>query len=719
MKKSKAAVILAVILAAFVGLAYYASIILSSTGIGEDMSIPLGLDLSGGVSITYQVVDENPSAEDMSDTIYKLQKRVDSYSTEASVYQVGDDRITVEIPGVQDANQILEDLGNPGSLEFQMPDGTVFMTGDMVADAQAATQTDTYGNKEYVVALKLTDEGAKIFGEVTSENIGKNLPIVYDGETISYPRVQTAITGGEAQITGMADFEEAETLATQIRIGSLSLQLSELESSVVGAQLGSQAISSSLKAGAIGLAIVMVFMIIMYAVPGIAASLALAIYTTLVIATLYLFEITLTLPGIAGIILGIGMAVDANVIVFARIREEIATGKSVQTSMKIGFQKAMSAILDGNITTLIASVVLMALGSGTVKGFAYTLMIGIILSLFTAMVVTRYILYSLYALGLKSEKLYGRAKERKSIDFIGKKAVFFTISGIIIAAGLISMGVHSATEGKALNYGLDFMGGTSTTADFGKDMSIEDIENDIVPYVEKVTEDSDVQATKVEGTTQVTIKTRTLSLDERQELEDTLAENCDVDASTITSQSISSTISGEMRSDALKAVIVSCIFMLLYIWFRFKDIRFAASAILALVHDVLVVITVYALVRISVGSTFIACVLTIVGYSINDTIVIFDRIRENLALKTGKQTAEELREVANKSLTQTLSRSINTSITTFIMVVMLYILGVASIRDFSLPLMAGLVCGAYSSICIATELWYVMKVHLGKNKATK
>ena len=719
MKKSKAAVILAVILAAFVGLAYYASIILSSTGIGEDMSIPLGLDLSGGVSITYQVVDENPSAEDMSDTIYKLQKRVDSYSTEASVYQVGDDRITVEIPGVQDANQILEDLGNPGSLEFQMPDGTVFMTGDMVADAQAATQTDTYGNKEYVVALKLTDEGAKIFGEVTSENIGKNLPIVYDGETISYPRVQTAITGGEAQITGMADFEEAETLATQIRIGSLSLQLSELESSVVGAQLGSQAIASSLKAGAIGLAIVMVFMIVMYAVPGIAASLALAIYTTLVIATLYLFDITLTLPGIAGIILGIGMAVDANVIVFARIREEIATGKSVQTSMKIGFQKAMSAILDGNITTLIASVVLMALGSGTVKGFAYTLMIGIILSLFTAMVVTRYILYSLYALGLKSEKLYGRAKERKSIDFIGKKAVFFTISGIIIAAGLISMGVHSATEGKALNYGLDFMGGTSTTADFGKDMTIEDIENDIIPYVEKVTGDSDVQATKVEGTTQVTIKTRTLSLDERQELEDTLAENCDVDASTITSQSISSTISGEMRSDALKAVIVSCIFMLLYIWFRFKDIRFAASAILALVHDVLVVITVYALVRISVGSTFIACVLTIVGYSINDTIVIFDRIRENLALKTGKQNAEELREVANKSLTQTLSRSINTSITTFIMVVMLYILGVASIRDFSLPLMAGLVCGAYSSICIATELWYVMKVHLGKNKATK
>ena len=716
MKKSKAAVIMAVILAAFLGLAYYASLILSSTGVGEDMSIPLGLDLSGGVSITYQVMDENPSAEDMSDTIYKLQKRVDSYSTEASVYQVGDDRITVEIPGVQDANQILEELGNPGSLEFQKPDGTVFLTGDMVADAQAATTTDEYGNKEYIVELTLTDEGAKIFGEVTAENVGQILAIVYDGETIRYPRVQNAITGGQAQITGMSSFEDANMLATQIRIGSLSLELSELESSVVGAQLGSQAISSSLKAGAIGLIIVMIFMIVMYAVPGIAAALALAIYTALVIATLYLFEITLTLPGIAGIILGVGMAVDANVIVFARIREEIATGKSVQTSLKIGFQKAMSAILDGNITTLIAAIVLMALGSGSVKGFAYTLMIGIILSMFTAMVVTRYILYSLYSLGIKNEKFYGRAKQRKNINFIGKRAIFFAASGIVIAAGLISMGVHSVTEGKALNYGLDFMGGTSTTADFGKDMTIEEIESDIIPYVEKVTGDSDVQATRVEGTTQITIKTRTLSLDERQALDESLVNNCGVDESTITSQSISSTISGEMRADAIKAVIVSCIFMLIYIWFRFKDIRFAASAILALVHDVLVVITVYALVRISVGSTFIACVLTIVGYSINDTIVIFDRIRENLALMTARQTKENLADVANKSLTQTLSRSINTSITTFIMVVMLYIFGVASIRDFSLPLMAGLICGAYSSICIATELWYVMKVHFGKNK---
>ena len=759
MKKSKGVAIIAIILACLIGLGYYTSTIMSATSTSQKKTdnkteaegIKLGLDLSGGVSITYRIKDKNPSKKDINDTVAKLEERAESYSTEYAVYPVGDDRITVEIPGVYDANAVLEDLGSPGSLYFivqkdsdgnenysydsstgeyklnydiqnLVDNGSVIMDGNDVKSANAAyNQTSSTSTKEPVVQLTLKKKAADVFGEATTKaaSSGESIGIYYDDHFISVPKVESAIKDGSCVINGMSDYDEAEQLATFIRVGAINLKLEEMESSVAGAQLGGKALSSSVKAAIIGLILVMLFMILNYSLSGVVASIGLAIYTTVTVALIYLFEITLTLPGIAGVILGIGMAVDANVIVFARIREEIATGKSVQTSMKIGFQKAMSAILDGNITTLIAAVVLMALGSGTVKGFAYTLMIGIILSLFTAMVVTRYILYSLYALGLKDEKLYGRAKERKSIDFIGKKAVFFTISGIIIAAGLISMGVHSATEGKALNYGLDFMGGTSTTADFGKDMSIEDIEKDIVPYVEKVTGDSDVQATKVEGTTQVTIKTRTLSLDERQELEDTLAENCDVDASTITSQSISSTISGEMRSDALKAVIVSCIFMLLYIWFRFKDIRFAASAILALVHDVLVVITVYALVRISVGSTFIACVLTIVGYSINDTIVIFDRIRENLALKTGKQNAEELREVANKSLTQTLSRSINTSITTFIMVVMLYILGVASIRDFSLPLMAGLVCGAYSSICIATELWYVMKVHFGKNKATK
>ena len=715
MKKGKAAVILIAIVAALAGLIYYASIILSSTGAGENMNIPLGLDLSGGVSITYQVMDDDPSAEDMSDTIYKLQKRVESYSTESSVYQVGDDRITVEIPGVTDANSILEELGNPGSLEFQKADGTVYMTGDQVADAKAVTTQDDYGNKKFVVQLTLTDEGAKTFAEVTSENVGNYLPIVYDGETISYPRVQNAITGGNAEITGMSSYAEAEELATQIRIGSLSLELKELESNVVGAQLGSQALATSLKAAVIGLAIVIIFMIVMYAVPGIASAIGLAVYTTLVVAIIYLFEITLTLPGIAGIILGIGMAVDANVIIFARIREEIAAGKSVRTAMQTGFQKALSAILDGNITTFIAALVLMMLGSGTVKGFAYTLMISILVSMFSALAVTRWVLYSFYALGIRDEKFYGRAKERKSINFIGRKAVFFTVSAAVIAAGFITMAVNKVNGKGALNFGLDFMGGTSTTVDFGKDYTIEEIEKDIVPYVADVVGDNDIVASKVEGTTQITIKTRTLNLEERESLNSMFVDQFGIKEDTIQSQSISSTISGEMRSDAIIAVLISSICMLIYIWFRFKDIRFATSAIAALLHDVLVVLTVYAVLRISVGNTFIACMLTIIGYSINDTIVIFDRIRENMS-KVKIQNKDDLKEVANKSLTQTLSRSINTSLTTFIMVFLLYLLGVSSIRDFALPMIAGLVCGAYSSICIATQLWYVMKVHLGKHK---
>ncbi len=714
MKKSKAAAILIIILAALAGLSYYASLILSSTGAGENMSIPLGLDLSGGVSITYQVMDENPSAEDMSDTIYKLQRRVESYSNESSVYQVGDDRITVEIPGVTDANAILKELGNPGSLEFQLPDGTVYMTGEQVANAQAGTSQDEYGNKEYIVQLTLNDEGAKLFGEATGANVGNYLPIIYDGEVISYPRVLQEITGGTAQISGMATYEEADVLATQIRIGSLSLELQELESSVVGAQLGSQAISSSLKAAAVGLALVMIFMIVMYLIPGVAASIALAVYTVLVIATLYLFDITLTLPGIAGIILGIGMAVDANVIIFARIREEIATGKTVNSSMRIGFKKALSAILDGNITTFIAAVVLIGLGSGSVKGFAYTLMISIVMSMFTALGVTRWVLYALFALGLKDGKFYGRAKERKSIDFLGKKAVFFGISGLVIAAGLVVMGVQGARGSGTLNYGLDFVGGTSTTADFGKDYTIEEIESQIVPQVEEITGDTDVMANKVEGTTQITVKTRTLSVEEREALESMFAESFSVDQATITSQSISSTISGEMRADAVIAVLVSAVCMLIYIWFRFKDIRFGASAIIALLHDVLVVLAVYAIVRISVGNTFIACMLTIIGYSVNDTIVIFDRIRENIGKTAERMTPETLTGIANQSLTQTISRSINTSITTFIMVLMLFLFGVPSIREFALPLMAGLICGTYSSICIATELWFVMRTRLVK-----
>ena len=717
MKKNKGilSLILTVVLVVLLGFTVLVGF--GKTGTGAMKNIKLGLDLAGGVSITYQVKDDNPTEKEMSDTIYKLQKRVEQYSTEASVYQEGDDRINIEIPGVTDANAILDELGKPGSLEFRTEDGETVITGSDVKTATAKAGEDDMGNKEYSVELSLNKEGTKKFADATEANVGKTISIIYDGEAISSPRVQTAITGGQAYITGNFSYDEAENLASTIRIGGLKLELEELRSNVVGAQLGEQAISTSLKAGAIGLAIVFIFMIFVYYLPGLASSLALVIYTELVLLILNAFNVTLTLPGIAGIILSIGMAVDANVIIFARVREEMSRGKSVKNALKTGFQKAMSAIVDGNITTLIAAAVLWFKGSGTVKGFAQTLAIGIIVSMFTALVITRMIVYAFYAVGLRKEKLYYRAKkERKTINFLGKKKWFFTVSTAVIAAGLIFMGVNSSKGNGAFAYSLEFEGGTSTNVTFNEDYTIEEIDKEIVPVVEKVTGDHNVQTQKVAGTNQVIIKTVTLELDQREKLNQAMADNFGVDESKITAENISSTVSNEMRQDAVVAVIVATIFMLLYIWFRFKDIRFATSAVTALLHDVLVVLAFYAVARISVGNTFIACMLTIVGYSINATIVIFDRIREELHYQT-KST--DLAEVVNKSITMTLTRSIYTSLTTFIMVAVLYVMGVSSIREFALPLIVGIVCGAYSSVCITGALWYVMKTKTGKKQAAQ
>ena len=669
--------------------------------------IKLGLDLAGGVSITYQAVEENPSSEEMSDTIYKLQQRVQNYSTEAEVYQEGSNRINIDIPGVSDANAILEELGKPGSLIFVDESGNTILTGDQVASAKAAIQ-EKNGQKSYVVSLTFTEEGAKTFADATAKNIGKRIGIIYDGSMVSYPTVNSAITGGECYIDGMQDYDEAENLAATIRIGSLSLELEELRSNVVGAKLGQEAIATSLKAGAIGFGIVAVFMIAVYLVPGLASVLALCLYVALELVLLSAFEVTLTLPGIAGIILSIGMAVDANVIIFTRIKEEIGVGKTVKSAIKTGFSKALSAIIDGNVTTLIAAVVLFWRGSGTVKGFASTLALGIVLSMFTALFVTKAILNALYNLGLDDPKFYGVSKEKKAINFLGKKNLCFIISCVVIVAGWVTMGVHGAGGDGVLNYSMEFKGGTSTNVTFNEDMSLEDISSKVVPVVIKVTGDAEVQTQKVTGTNEVIIKTKTLSVDQRQALNDALVENFGVEEDKITAESISGAVSNEMKRDAIEAVIIATICMLIYIWFRFKDIRFATSAVLALLHDVLVVLTFYAAARWSVGSTFIACMLTIVGYSINATIVIFDRVRENLKVKTNKQS---LADLVNLSITQTFTRSINTSLTTVVMVIVLFIMGVSSVREFALPLIVGIVCGTYSSVCITGALWYVMTTH--------
>ncbi|SCX12155.1 SecD/SecF fusion protein [Lachnospiraceae bacterium YSD2013] len=748
MSKSKGILIIVftLILTVFVGFMDVVGFGANKSGSAKD--IKLGLDLAGGVSITYQVVgDENPSDQDMSDTVEKLKKRIYDYSNEASVYKEGRNRISVEIPGVYDADKILKDLGRPGALyfikhygsdgtpnytqvsadEWQLnktideikADGGIVLEGTDVANAQAGVAHDSMNNQQIIVSLTLTSAGQVAFKEATEEayNNGKDvIGIYYDGEFISVPRVQSVISDGNAQISGAMDAEEAEKLASTIRIGGLSLELEELRSNVVGASLGQDAIHTSVKAGLVGFAIVVVFMIVVYYFLGLTSAIALALYAGLEVLLINGFAITLTLPGIAGIILSIGMAVDANVIIFARLREELATGKTMESAIKVAYSKAMSAILDGNITTLIAAAVLWIMGSGSIVGFAQTLTLGICLSMFTAVVVTKSLLNAFVAAGIKNPKLFGVAKTRKRVDFLSKRGLFFGLSGLVIAAGLVFMlalNGKNADRGHALNYSLEFLGGTQTTVPFDQDYSLEEIDSLMVSDIEGITGSANVVTTKVQGSNEVIFKTVTLNADQRSELNDYFNEKFSVDKEMIKTETISSTISKEAQRETIIAVVVACICMLIYIWFRFKDIRFGASSVLALTHDVLVTLAFYAIAYVSVGSTFVACMLTIVGYSINATIVIFDRIRENLKEAAPKT---QLKDIVNDSITTTLSRSIFTSLTTFVMVVCLYIFGVSSIKEFALPLMVGIVCGTYSSICLAGAMWFVFRSKFAKKE---
>ena len=730
-----------------------AAVLIAVYGVGESKSmsaanIKLGLDLAGGVSITYQTVIDNPTASELDDTVYKMQKRAESFSTEAQVYPEGDNRVTVSIPDVTDADEVLAGLGSAGNIyfvygmstndiqnieryydsesgEYQymltrsmdeiIADGDVVIDGADVANAEANIYQNELSAKEYIVELTLNETGRTKFAEgteycykyynsTTDEGFYRNIiAIVYDGEVTSAPCVASVIDGGTATISGQESYEEAKRLATTIRIGALPLELSVLRYYVEGAQLGSDALESSLIAGAIGFAIIVIFMIAVYRIPGVAASLALVLYVALMVVSLNLFGVTLTLPGIAGIILSIGMAVDANVIIFTRIKEELGTGKTVRSSLKLGFSKALSAIIDGNVTTIIAAIVLYFLGSGTVKGFAQTLAIGIVLSMITALFVTKFILNAMYEAGASKVAMYGTKKEGRTLHIVENFRRFVCIPAVLLAVGIIAIIINVSKIGTPFNYGLDFSGGTATTVAFENGYP-EDIQSELEQLVE-ATIGMRAEISLIADEDSVQIKTKELSTEDRALLADALKSTYGISDEVITTESVGAAVSGEMKKDALVAVIVATIGMLLYIWLRFKNFNFATSAVLALMHDVLMVLVLYAVGRsfVSVGNTFIACMLTIVGYSINATIVIFDRIRENIAERISQNS---MLEIVNISITQTLSRSINTSFTTFITVFILAIMGVRSVQEFSIPLIVGIVCGTFSSVCLTGGLWF-------------
>ena len=727
MKKTKRNAVLVIIAFLLVlGVAIYTAIF-GVADRGKVEYIKLGLDLKGGLSVTYEIQEDDYSDKDLEDTKYKIEKRVEAYTNEYSVYEDGDKKITAEIPGVTNADEILEALNIEGKLEFLDPDNytkwsqgqeyEAALTGDDIKNATAGIDSDN-GN-DNVVQLVFTDAGAQKFADVTSANVGKIVYIIYDNKVVSAPTVQSAITGGSAEINKIGSYEEAEQLATTIRIGALPLTLKQVRSNIVGATLGSDAISTSLKAGAIGIALVFLIMIIVFRIPGLMASFALAFYTILDLLVLNLFNVTLTLPGIAGVILSVGMAVDANVIIFTRIKEELADGKSVKQAVKGGFLNALSAIIDGNVTTLIAALVLGIFGTGTIKGFAITLAIGVVLSVFTALAVSQSLLTALVNLGVTDAKYFGVAREPKKTNFV--KAGKFCMLGslIVIIACFCMMPVNNKSKGSPLNFSVEFAGGTSLTVGFDKEYSLSEAEKDIVPVIAEAAGigEAGISVQTVSGTNEIVFKMPELSDDgtddsQMSKVRSALTDKLGADVKE--ANVISGSVSSEMSKNAIFSVILAAILMLIYIAIRFHDVKFGASAVIALLHDVAMVFCLYIILRLTVGNTCIACLLTIVGYSINATIIIFDRVRENIGVMKPKKAT--YKDIVNLSINQTFSRTIYTSLTTFVTIFVLYIMGVASIKEFALTLMAGVVIGAYSSVCITGPLWYYMKTKLGKTE---
>lgn len=727
MKKTKRNAVLVIIAFLLVlGVAIYTAIF-GVADRGKVEYIKLGLDLKGGLSVTYEIQEDDYSDKDLEDTKYKIEKRVEAYTNEYSVYEDGDKKITAEIPGVTNADEILEALNIEGKLEFLDPDNytkwsqgqeyEAALTGDDIKNATAGIDSDN-GN-DNVVQLVFTDAGAQKFADVTSANVGKIVYIIYDNKVVSAPTVQSAITGGSAEINKIGSYEEAEQLATTIRIGALPLTLKQVRSNIVGATLGSDAISTSLKAGAIGIALVFLIMIIVFRIPGLVASFALAFYTILDLLVLNLFNVTLTLPGIAGVILSVGMAVDANVIIFTRIKEELADGKSVKQAVKGGFHNALSAIIDGNVTTLIAALVLGIFGTGTIKGFAITLAIGVVLSVFTALAVSQSLLTALVNLGVTDAKYFGVAREPKKTNFV--KAGKFCMLGslIVIIACFCMMPVNNKSKGSPLNFSVEFAGGTSLTVGFDKEYSLSEAEKDIVPVIAEAAGigEAGISVQTVSGTNEIVFKMPELSDDgtddsQMSKVRSALTDKLGADVKE--ANVISGSVSSEMSKNAIFSVILAAILMLIYIAIRFHDVKFGASAVIALLHDVAMVFCLYIILRLTVGNTCIACLLTIVGYSINATIIIFDRVRENIGVMKPKKAT--YKDIVNLSINQTFSRTIYTSLTTFVTIFVLYIMGVASIKEFALTLMSGVVIGAYSSVCITGPLWYYMKTKLGKTE---
>ena len=685
-------------------------------------SMKYGLDIDGGVYVVLQADTGSQSGEELKTTMEQtkevLNKRVNAMGvSEATVSIEGGNRLRVEMPGVKDAKTAIERIGQTAKLRFTLADGTEYLTGDDVKDAIAETDNEHGG---YQIKLTFTSKGQDKFAKATalssSGSVNATVQDEYgnavdptaiviwlDDKILTAPTTQNEINSNDWVIyqgNGGYSKEEATETAALIRGGALPVSLSEVSSSVQTASIGANALDKSIKAGAIGIGLVFLLMLLMYNLLGLSADLALALYVMLVLWIMSAMGAVLTLPGIAGIILGIGMAVDANVIIFSRIKEEIGLGRSIRVAVDQGFKHALSTVLDSQITTLIATVILYELGSTTVKGFAVTLMISIVISIFTAVVITQIFVGALAESRFARYRFFGcnadgtpRNLIKKQFHFIERRKIFYCISGAVIIIGLATLGI------RGFNYGIDFTGGTMIQMDLGKKVATQDIQKTLDQFK---LDESIVYSGSDQH--QIMIKTtKALNASGREEVTKAIEKAYGLDDSAvISSEEFGPTIGKEIRNNAIQSILLAALGMLIYIIIRFRSWKYGVAAISGILHDVLIMISMYAIFGFTVNNPFIAAILTVVGYSINDTIVIFDRVRENRRLRRGEAIVDTL----NLSINQTLNRSVMTSLTTLIAIVPLLVLVSTQLAQFVTPLMIGVITGTYSSIFLCSPLFY-------------
>jgi len=664
-------------------------------------TIPQGMDLAGGMATVYEAsAEEELSAAELksklTSTISVIRSRLDAKGYPEAVIQPSGNRIRVEIPGAKDESEVLALISSPAKLEFKDDNGLLLMEGKHVKQASAGYKSAT----EVVVFFTLTDEGRDLFTAATRDNLGKNIHIELDGEVISSPTVKSVISGGEGYIEGNFTRESAENLAISIESGTLPLEMKQIEIRSVSATLGKDVLDDSLFAGLIGLIVVLLIMLVFYRLPGLVSGVTLGVYVILLIFMLATVQgVQLTLPGIAGILLSIGMAVDGNVIVFERFQEEYRAGKNLRAAVDLGFSKAFAAIFDGNITTILAAIVLGIFGTGTVRGFAVTLGLGTIVAMFTTLVVLKYLMRSLVILfpNLPAWLLVGKKREKAKARLSFTKNFKWTAAASVL---LLVVGIVGFAVNRGPNMGIDFTGGTLLTIDVGQDFATSDIESalDDAGFTRQAVQVSDGNGSQHLAIVRIKEDVGRPAVEEAvvMPLQPTYA-----DIAVTEMDSVGATISVELQRNALLALAIACGAILLYIWIRF-ELRSGVVAVIALFYNVILMIAAIVVLQIPINSPFVAAILTIVGYTINNTIIVFDRLRENMSL-IGK--GHTTREVVDMSISKTMRRTINTTLTTLATISALYIFGGSSIREFALPIIIGLLAGIYSTVFLCGPAW--------------